>query len=145
MSEDDMRLIEAIVRKNEGVLRVFLTPFAMLSCVTLDLNGPARARQGEGKKDRKKRGRSAKGCRGSGEWMLHEDGAPTTEQKIKEHGDVTRATRVQKQGTVEIGVGNGAWIESLYGNVKLRRKSVECNERPLILRGNNPIWHRISH
>ena len=37
-----------------------------------------------------------------------------------------------------VGVGNGAWIESLYGNEKLRRKSVGRNvEWPLILHGDN--------
>lgn len=50
MFKDDVGLIEVIVGKNAGVLRVFLAPFATSSCVTLDLNGRARARQGEGKK-----------------------------------------------------------------------------------------------
>lgn len=59
--------------------------------------------------------------------MLHEDGTPTTEQKIKELGDVTRVPRYKKTRGGRVGVGNGAWIESLYGNEKLRRKSMGRN------------------
>lgn len=70
--------------------------------------------------------------------MLHEDGDTGTEQKIKELGDVTRAPRGTKTRDGRVGVGTGAWIESLYGNEK-RRKSVERNVRPLISHQDNPI------
>jgi len=140
-----MRLIEAIVKKNEGVLRVFLTPFAMLSCVTLDLNGPARASRG-GKKGSQET-RAIRERMSRFRWVNVARGRGTDDRtKNKRTRGCDEGYRVQKQGAVEIGVGNGAWIESLYGNEKLRRKSVECNEKPLSLRGNNdPIWHWISH
>lgn len=67
--------------------------------------------------------------------MLYEDGAPTaSEQKNKRATRDAKARRAPKghkngQGRSRAGVGNGAWFESLYGNEKLRRKSVERDAR----------------
>jgi len=62
--------------------------------------------------------------------MLHEDGTPMTEQKIKELGDVRRGLQdTKKQGAVELGWAtvHGSNRSIVYGNEKLRRKSMERN------------------
>lgn len=125
MSKDDVGLIEVIVGKNEGVLRVFLTPFATSSCVTLDLNGRARARV---------KGREKRIARNAGD-PRKDVAVPVTEcctrtgrrAKNERTRGCDEGSEVQETRGGRVGVGNGAWIESLYGNEKLRRKSVERN------------------
>jgi len=144
VSKDDVRLIEAIVeREIEGILWIFLTPFATPSCVTLDLNGCARASRG-GKKKGSQETRAIRERMSRFRWLNVVRGRGTDEQAKNKRtrgwrrGSLSLSLQGIKRRGGRVGVGNGAWIESLYGNEKLRRKSVGRNvEWPLILHGDN--------